>query len=254
MNTALLLSAGEEGSLFQRIFPFILAIILIFLIPMLASSQGMTYGEFVRSLFGHLSKFRPRDPAEKMQEQQRRNQNRREPKVFNGHKNELIQLVSTLTVFARRNNLGLIYPGTIEYNGKTGNLVCILVTRHEAIGINCFGFGGAIRESEGLKDWKQHMNGQDGWIPNPLVLNKTQRELARRALDHNGMMDVPFRVFAIFTNKNVVVNTTHTDEVFTTEELIRKLRSIVGSEGHDFDPQELSKRINTLIVKVKTKK
>ena len=41
---------------FQTILPFILAILLIFIIPMLAARNGMSYGQFVKSIFTGFTK------------------------------------------------------------------------------------------------------------------------------------------------------------------------------------------------------
>ena len=36
---------------FKTIFPLVMALVLIFLVPVMASRQGMSYGEYILSLF-----------------------------------------------------------------------------------------------------------------------------------------------------------------------------------------------------------
>ena len=143
---------------FQTILPFILAILLIFIIPMLAARNGMSYGQFVKSIFTGFTKkeYGPGDRKTQL----------REPVLSNGRKNELTQLVSTLLIFVRRNKISMVYPGTVVKGQEQSTILCFVVTGACVYGINCFGYSGSIREVSG-KFWKQHMNGQDLQIENP---------------------------------------------------------------------------------------
>ena len=229
------------GLTFQNILPLILAILLIFLIPMLMRRYGLTWEDLIKMLFSRPGK---RDYAELARE----GRTKREPWQTNGRSQDLKGLVSTLLIFVRRNQLGLVYPGTVEHDGKLANLVALIVTRGEVIGINCFGFGGTISERDGK--WNQHMNGADQSIPDPVAGNRRQAEIVRAALDAKGMKDIPLRVVAVFTSRTVSIRCEHQDEVFTTETLIAHLRTC-AARGGSLDPEDVAKKVNECVKRIK---
>ena len=234
----------QPGLTFQNILPLILAILLIFLIPMLMRRYGLTWEDILRTLFSRPGK---RDYAELA----RSGKAKREPWQTNGRSQDIQSLVSTLLIFVRRNKLGLVYPGTVQHGGKMANLVALLVTRSEVVGINCFGFGGTISEEDGR--WKQHMNGADQSIPSPVEGNRAQAEIVRAAMDANGMGDVPLRVVAVFTSRTVSVRTQRSEEVFDAEGLLRHMRERVA-QGGILDPEDVSRRLNSCVTRLKPQK
>ena len=155
---------AEAGLTYSNLLPFILAVLLIFLIPMLMRRYGLEWSDITRFLFSRPGK---RDYAEAAQ-----GKKKREPWQTNGRSQDLSGLVSTLMIFARRTKAGLVYPGTVQHGGRMANLVAFVVTKKEVIGINCFGFGGTITEQEGK--WNQHMNGEDREIPDPVAGNASR--------------------------------------------------------------------------------
>lgn len=229
------------GLTFQNLLPLILAILLIFLIPMLMRRYGLTWEDVIRLLFSRPGK---RDYAKAGRS---RGTDKREPWQSNGRSQDLKGLVSTLLILARRNRLGLVVPGTVSHGGKLANLVALVVTRHEVIGVNCFGFGGAI--TEGKKGWNQHMNGADQSIPDPVAGNRTQAEIVRGAMDENGMGEIPLRVVAVFTSRTVRLETGHGDEVFDTEGLLGYLRGRAAVEG-TLDPEAVSRQLNGCVTRL----
>ena len=232
-----------EGLTFQNIFPLILAILLIFLIPMLMRRYGLGWDDITRLLFSRPGK--KKDYAEAGG----KGREKREPWQTNGRSQDIQSLVSTLLIFVRRNKLGLVYPGTVEHKGKMANLVAILVTREEVIGINCFGFGGTISEQKGK--WNQHMNGTDQEIPDPVEGNLKQAEIVRAAMDDHGMADIPMRVVAVFTSHTVSVRTEKEDEVFDTKGLLSHLKSCVSRENKTIDPETVSRQLNDCVRRIK---
>ncbi|MBQ1491801.1 MAG: hypothetical protein IIZ39_07550, partial [Blautia sp.] len=200
----------EKGLTFQNILPIILALLLIFIIPMILRRYGMDMEDLLKMIFTRVKKT-DYAKAEK----------KKEPWVTNSRGNELKSLVSTLLIFVRKNKLGLVYPGTVVNKEKMANLVALLVTRREVVGINCFGFGGTIKEDKG--SWKQHMNGVDNQIPNPVAGNADQYNIVRAAMDEAGMKDIPLRVMSVFTSRMVTISTSHKRDVFDTEGLLNEL-------------------------------
>ncbi len=213
---------------FDQVLPLILALLLIFIIPMIMARTGLTVEDLYRMLFFSLRKKEM--TAEEAEKYSRDRKNRREPHLHNGGKNELMELVSTLMIFSRRNKCVPFFPATIEWKGKLGGLAALIVMKNGAVyAFNCFGFSGTITEMEEGR-FVQHMNGVDTEIPNPLKGNKEQYALARAAMDSKGMRSVPLKVFAVFTNRNVTLNTRHPEEIFTEKGLIAFLKT-VAAEG-----------------------
>lgn len=234
------------GLTFGNIFPLILAILLIFLIPMLMRRYGLGWEDITRLLFSRPGKKKDYAKAAG------KGQEKREPWQTNGRSQDIQTLVSTLLIFVRRNKLGLVYPGTIEHKGKMANLVALLVTRSEVIGINCFGFGGTITEQEGK--WNQHMNGADQPIPDPVEGCLRQAEIARAAMDDHGMADIPVRVVAVFTSRTVSIRTDHEENenrVFDTKGLLSYLKSCIAGEKSSINPEEISLRLNGCVRRIK---
>ena len=237
---------ASAGLTFQNILPLILAILLIFLIPMLMRRYGLGWEDITRTLFSRLG--RKPDYAELA----RKGEARREPWQTNGRSQDIQSLVSTLLIFVRRNRLGLVYPGTVAHKGSMANLVALLVTREEVIGINCFGFGGTISERDGK--WNQHMNGADQAIPDPVDGNRKQAQIVRAAMDAHDMKQAPLRVVAVFTSRTVTLETGHADEVFDTRGLLEDLKRRVARDTGSLDPEDLSRRLNALVTRLKGKR
>ena len=233
------------GLTFQNILPLILALLLIFLIPMLMRRYGLDWEDIQRLLFSRVKK---RDYAELG----KAGRTKREPWQTNGRSQDIQALVSTLLIFVRRNKLGLVYPGTVEHRGSMANLVALLVTREEVVGINCFGFGGTITEGE--QRWNQHMNGADQEIPDPVAGNRRQAQIVRASMDAHGMKDVPLRVVAVFTSRTVTLQTAHGDEVFDTRGLLEHLRQRVARGAGSLDPEAVSRQLNVCVTRLKGKR
>ena len=229
------------GLTFQNILPLILALLLIFLIPMLMRRYGLTWSDVIHFLFSRPGKRAYAKTAGK-------GGDRREPWQTNGRSQDIKTLVSTLLIFVRRNKLGLVYPGTVEHGGKLANLVALLVTREEVIGINCFGFGGTITEQAGK--WNQHMNGADQSIPDPVEGNRKQAAIVRTAMDAHDMANIPLRVVAVFTSRTITLQTEHADEVFDTEGLIRHLKEC-AARGGSLEPEAVSRQLNACVKRIK---
>lgn len=230
---------------FSKILPLILALLLIFIIPMLMRRYGLEPEDLIRLLTGRLRKGEyapPKKDGEK--------KDRREPYQSNSRSGDLKSLVSTLLIFARRNRLGLVYPGTVTRGSKTANLLALLVTKSEVIGFDCFGYGGVVSEKKN-GSWNQHMNGNDQTIPNPLTACKEQYTLVRALMDENGMRQVPLRIAAVFTARGMELVTAHPEEVFDTPGLIAHLRESVAAEDEEIDPGEISRKLNEHVVRIR---
>lgn len=253
MDVAFLLTLESQSNGFQNILPFILAILLIFIVPMIMSRYGLSYGDLIRKIFS-FGVHKKQYSAVEEEEKSKNKAQRRPPHVNNSTHNDLIQLVSNLLIFSRRNKTGLVYPATIKFGGKTGNLVCFVVTRSTVIGVNCFGFGGNIIHKPETREWIQKINGVTNQLPDPVALSREQYEIARGAMDAHGLKDVPLRVAAVFTNENCALSCNR-DDVFNAHDFLSYLKQIVADEDKVFDPNEMARKVNELVYRIrKTKK
>lgn len=236
----------------SNFMPFILAILLIFVIPMMMSRYGLSTDDLIRMIFS-FGPFKKEYSALDEEKRIRNKQNKKTPHLNNSTHDDIIQMVSDLILFSRKNNTGLVYPATIQYGGKTGNLAAFVVTKSRVIGINCFGFAGVITHDEASGCWRQQINGITQNIPDPEALNKEQYTLARTAMNANGMMDLPLDIVAVFTNNNVSLPHNQMN-VCTRKDLIGRLAQIVADEKDEFDPNETAKRVNQIVVRIKKRK
>ncbi|ETP72825.1 hypothetical protein UYO_1242 [Lachnospiraceae bacterium JC7] len=237
---------------FKTIFPLIMALVLIFLIPVMASRQGMSYGEYVLSLF--TGKKRLYDAAEE-EKRIKSGAKRKERHLFNGKPNEMMQLLSTLMIFVRRNKLGLVYPGTVDNNGNIASIMCFVVTRSRVYGINCFGYAGVINEGSGNKNWKQHINYQDISIQSPVVMDMAQYDLVRDAMDKAGMKEIPLEIKGVFTSRDAVLNNpVSRNDIMTVKGLLDHLREAIKDEEEQFDPNTVARQIKSLVKEIKSSK
>lgn len=253
MDAAFLLTSDSESGGFQNILPFILAILLIFIIPMIMSRYGLTANDLIKRIFSFGARKKQYSAVEE-EEKSRNKAERKPPHLNNSTHNDLIQLVSNLLIFSRRHKTGLVYPATIKFGGKSGNLVCFVVTRSTVIGVNCFGFGGSVIHKPDSGEWIQKISGVTNQLPDPVKLNRQQYEIARAAMDAHGLEHVPLRVVAVFTNENVTLSCNR-DDVFDAHDFISYLKRFVADEDKVFDPNEMARKVNELVYRIqKTKK
>ena len=236
------------GFTYAQILPLILAILLIFILPMLMRRYGLEADDLVRILF---SGIRKKDYSKVTPENKKK---KREPYQTNGRSSDLKSLVSTLLIFTRRNQLGLVYPGTVRAGQETAGLLALLVTKEQVIGFNCFGYGGTITEGKAGGPWNQHMNGADIKIPDALAASRQQHRIVRKVMDENGMADIPLKVVSVFTSHTVTLATKHPNDVFSTESLLVYLKETVAQENEKIDPADISRRLNNFVIRMKPSK
>ena len=239
----------EANVTYERILPFLLAVVLIFILPMLMRRYGLRWEDLLGML---TSRFRKKDYDAEARRLREKQKDRREPYLTNSRSGDLKSLVSSLLILARRHKLGLVYPGTVAWQGKVAGLLALVVTRRKVIGLNCFGYGGTITEGKNNGSWNQHMNGADLAFESPLSGNEKQRKLVRASMDAHGMKEVPLEVVSVFTSRGVTVNSSRRQEVFDTEGLIAYLKEMAVQEG-DLDPSATALKLNEQVQRIKKK-
>jgi hypothetical protein len=214
----------------QQALPLILAGLLIFAVPLI-----------LRRRRG------PKDDQFRLQKQ--------EPRGSNATKADMMELLSALITFSRRNRIGIVFPGTVEYGNEVATLLALLVTKSEVIGVNSFGYGGTITEGKGDGDWKQRMNGQDIRIKSPTVMNRQQQAICRQAMDAAGMKDISFRVAGVFSNRHVTLDTGKGCGLWTKESFFEELKTQLAVEEERIsDPQKVVDQLVAITKRVRPEK
>ena len=177
----------------------------------------------------------------------------RERKQTNSNRNDVLELISRLATYARRNHFMLIVPGTLSCDGEMAVLTALIITRCGVVGINCFGFGGRFVAEGGGKDWTQIMNGTQTAFPNPVTKNRNQEALVRRVLEEVGYARADVKVIGVFTSPSVWLSNTAGTDCYTRDEAMEVLRSDAFLKDGGLDPKALEAVLQPRIVRATSK-
>ncbi len=173
----------------------------------------------------------------------------REKKQTNSNRNDMLDLISRLATYARRNRFRMIVPGTLSRDGEMAVLTALIITRCGVVGINCFGFGGRVVAEGGGKDWIQIMNGTQTAFPNPVTKNRNQEALVRRVLEEVGYAGADVKVIGVFTSPSVWLSNTSGTDCYTKEAAIKLLRGDAFLKDGGLDPKALEAVLQPRIVR-----
>ena len=216
----------------QQVLPLILIVLLIVAVPLILRRNGK------------------QEP-----DKEQRGSKKQEPRGSNATKADMMELLSALITFSRRNRIGIVFPGTVEYGNEVATLLALLVTKSEVIGVNSFGYGGTVTEGKGDGDWKQHMNGQDIRIKSPTVMNRQQQAICRQAMDAAGMKDISFRVAGVFSNRHVTLDTGKDCGLWTKESFFEELKTQLAEEEERIsDPQKVVDQLVAITKRIRPEK
>ena len=225
----------EKISTEQIAFVIVMAVLLMFVLPIVQSRTGKSLSEL---LFG-VGRKKKQDGADGAPKKSAG----REPRMNNGTRNDLTVFVSQLLKTANKNGMGVVAPGLVEYKGKTAQLVAFLVAPSGVTGIYCL-------EKDG--PWKQHMNGQDTTFRNPLAVCKEQYELVRAAMDEAGVK-ADLDIVTVFTNSRVTLKAVPSARIYTQKQFMEHLKNTDSLKRGDVDVKEMTKVLARL-AKIKEKK
>ena len=172
-----------------------------------------------------------------------------EKRQTNSNRNDMLDLISRLATYARRNHFRLIVPGTLSCDGEMAVLTALIVTRCGVVGINCFGFGGRVVAEGGGKDWVQIMNGAQTAFPNPVTKNRNQEALVRRVLEEVGYAGAEVKVIGVFTSPSVWLSNTAGTDCYTRDEAMKVLRGDAFLRDGGLDPKALEAVLQPRIVR-----
>ena len=176
-----------------------------------------------------------------------------ERKQTNSNRNDMLDLISRLATYARRNHFRMIVPGTLSCDGEMAVLTALIITRCGVIGINCFGFGGRVVAEGGGKDWVQVMNGTQTAFPNPVTKNRNQEKLVRRVLEEVGYAGADVEVIGVFTSPSVWLSNASGTNCYTKEEALKVLRGDAYLKDGGLDPKALDAVLQPRIIRANSK-
>ena len=173
------------------------------------------------------------------------------PKETNSTMNDLLDTISRLTTYARKNHFRLIVPGTVTGNGTTAALAAILITRSKVVGINCFGFGGSVMAGKGEADWQQTLNGVRTTFPSPVKKNRQQKEIVQQALVQVGWPDTEAEIFGVFTSPSIRLTQTSNQNCYTKAGMLTCLCREEYLHDGGLDPAALEQALEPRVVRSK---
>lgn len=173
----------------------------------------------------------------------------REKQQTNSSRNDLLDLISRLATYARRNHFRMIVPGTLSCDGTIAVLTALILTRSGVIGINCFGFGGRVDAQRGEKDWIQVMNGAQTAFANPVTKNRNQERLVRQVLGEVGFPGAEVEIVGVFTAPSVWLTNAEGTNCYTTQDAMKYLRGDAFLRDGGLDPGALEAALQPRIVR-----
>lgn len=173
----------------------------------------------------------------------------RERQQTNSNRNDMLDLISRLATYARRNHFRLIVPGTLSCGDEIAVLTALIVTRSGVVGINCFGFGGRVDAASAEQDWVQVMNGVETTFPSPVMKNRNQEALVRRVLEEVGFAGAAVEIVGVFTSPSVMLSYTDGTNCYTKEDALKVLRGDAFLKDGGIDPKALEAALQPRIVR-----
>jgi len=223
----------SEMPVSQILFVVVMGILLLVVVPIFESRTGKSLTEI---FFG--IKRKPRGGAEKTEAV------KKEPRINNGTKGELLSFLSQVIRFANKNGMQMVVPGTVVYGGETSKLSGLLVTPGGIIGLYCLGFGGKITSVQSPAPWRQHINGEDRTFPNPKDVCKEQQRLVQSAMEEAGVSG-HVDVVTVFTNARADLYSTPSG-VYTESSFMDHLKSTGSLKNGDLDVEKTAKALAKL--------
>ena len=177
----------------------------------------------------------------------------KEKKEKNSTRADILQTVSEVASFARRNQYYAIIPGVLKKGDLETKLPAILVMRSGVVGINLFGYGGAVSAKKDDPEWTQTMNGETRPIPSPLKVSENMRKVLMQILREIGYPEVEVSVVSVFTQKDVRITGPAATEVVRAKSLIGELGKSRYVRTKDVDVKKLGEALAFFQVRTQKK-
>ena len=214
----------------QIAFVIVMAVLLMFVLPMLQSKTGKSLPQL---LFGNW-KGKGSSPAPA-----------KEPRGKNGSRDDLTVFLSKLIRSAKKRGMQVVAPATFTYKGKTSKLLAFLVHKNGVIGLYCLGYGGTLTASDSSdKPWEQSMNGKKTTFPNPLGVCKEQQAFVQEAMKNAGI-NAELDVITVLTNPAVTVNH-RPQRIYSTKTFFDYIENTSAFDNGDLNVPETAKALADL--------
>ncbi len=224
----------------QILFVVVMGILLLIVAPVFESRTGKSLTEI---FFGIRRKSRRKKEEE--------NTTKKEPRINNGTKGELLSFLSQMIRFAQKNGMQMVVPGSVVYKGETSKLSALLVTPGGVIGLYCLGFGGKITGTKDPAPWKQHINGEDRTFESPVKACRKQQQLVQAAMEEAGIPG-HVDVVAVFTNARATLYSIPSG-VYSQSGFLDYIRSTSALRNGDLDVAKTAQAL-AVLADVKAKK
>lgn len=224
----------------QILFVVVMGILLLIVVPVFETRTGKSLTEI---FFGIRRK--PRAGQENGAAP------KKEPRINNGTKGELLSFLSRMIRFANKNGMQMVVPGSVVYKGETSRLSALLVTPGGVIGLYCLGFGGKITGTKDPAPWKQHINGEDRTFENPVKICREQQKLVQSAMEEAGISG-HVDVVTVFTNARATLYSIPSG-IYSQSSFMDHIKSTSSLRNGDLDVARTAQAL-AVLADVKTKK
>lgn len=215
----------------QIAFVLLMAVLLMFVLPMLQSKTGKSLSQI---LFGSFKKKGSGpDPVPT-----------KEPRLRNGSRDDLTVFLSKLIRSAKKRGMQVVAPASVSYKGKKSRLIAFLVHKSGVTGLYCLGYGGTITASDSSRSWKQHMNGRDISFPDPLAACEEQRAFIQEAMTQAGIK-AELDVVTVFTNPSAVIEH-RPQRIYRSNEFFNYIEQVSALGNGDLNVEETARALAKL--------
>ena len=160
---------------------------------------------------------------------------------------ELMETISAMVNYARRNHYYCVVPGTVEADGEMAILSAILVTKSSVIGIHCFGYGGTVYFEGRQEKWRQVLNGETVRIDSPVLKNDKQKQILEKVVRKCREEGTDVEVLGVFTAKGVTLKNSNGTRCYPREALTEILGSQRYTQDKGIDPKKLGKELEAYV-------
>ena len=171
----------------------------------------------------------------------------------NSSRQELMQTISELLSYARKNHFFCIVPGTLQHGDEVATLAVLIVTRCSVLGFNCFGYGGTVYAGSGDDAWRQVLNGEEKKIDSPVSRNKKQKEILDAVLKECGYLNIRTEIYGVFTASGVILKDHRNTRCCSQKVLMEILKGSHFMEDSGVDPKKIGRTLETHIKKQDSK-
>ncbi|MBQ1312083.1 MAG: hypothetical protein IIY55_09565 [Blautia sp.] len=241
----IMMGGGNIDTTQMIVTAVVMAVVLILLPLVIARKTGKSYREILLGSRGASGNGKKEGEKEEDKDKKRPAAG----KEKNSNRNDLLDFVSSLVSYSRKHHFHLVFPGTVSTEEGTAMLTAILITRKQAVGFSCYGYGGTVLAKAGAEEWTQTLNGERSRFKSPEKKNARQEALLRAALDQAGYPFVPCEVMGVFTAKKLELLNAGKMNCFVKANAMEHLKEEKYLADGPQKPEEVGKALEKLVIK-----